>query len=563
MQLASAPARRPERATRKAERGTLWWALAGIVGAGLVIELCWLVLTPLSFRMTHGAEYTQTLLFEHSTLSGWLDGLLPLAVRLAPAIQQQSTYIDPQLNTLVGIFVLTSAAYLACVCLLDRVGSSGSRLAVVVVVLFALVFPLTLVPMPGLLTTDPFSYVMYGRISFIYRLNPYLVPPGAFPSDPLLGWIHPSWVMQPSVYGPLWTDLGWLMAKLGAGFSLVDQVFSYKLLANLAHLVNLGLVWWLLGRLLPAQRLTGFALYAWNPLVVFEFAGNAHNDVLMLTLLLLGLVPSAVSTRPAVRREALSAGSRAGRSGALVAEGAPSPAPFAWSAVLVWLSALVKFTSGLVSLFLLVAWLRTRPRVRSMAAVAVALLSLTLLVSWRWLEWPDALTPLVQAASGSFYGNSLVDLVGTSLGNRDLAKLLTRGLFLVYLAWEIRQVWRASDTVRAVLTASVRGLTAVLVLVLTWVLTWYFTWPLTLAVFLGWRTTLTRVVVALSLTCLPFIYLKHYWGDAMPDALALLYLAPLVGLALRRPSSRARTLPSAPPAVRQTGPAPQVPGPGV
>jgi hypothetical protein len=228
----------------------------------------------------------------------------------------------------------------------------------------------------------------------------------------------------------------------------------------------------------------------------------------------------------------------------------------------VWLSALVKFTSGLVSLFLLVAWLRTRPRVRSMAAVAVALLSLTLLVSWRWLEWPDALTPLVQAASGSFYGNSLVDLLGTTLGSRDLAKLLTRGVFVVYLAWEVRQVWRAQDSLHAVITASARALLLVLVLVLTWVLTWYFTWPLALAVFLGWRNRLTRVVVVCSLTCLPFIYLKHYWGDAMPDALTLLYLVPLLGLAVRRPSSRARTSPSAVPGARQTAPAPRVPEPG-
>ena len=549
MQPASALARGPrlKRGTRHAARleGTrsvarFWpWPLAGLVGAGLAIELCWLVLTPLSFRMTHGAEYTQTLLLEHPLLAGWLDGLLPLAVRLAPAIQQQSTYIDPQLNTLVAIFVVTSAAYLAALMVLDRL-VVPSRAALLVVVGFGLVFPLSLVPMPGLLTTDPFSYVMYGRIAFIYRLNPYLVPPGAFPSDPLLGWIHPSWVMQPSVYGPLWTDLSWLMAKLGAWIELdlVDQVSAYKLVANAAHLVNLGLVWWLLGRLLPAQRLTGFAMYAWNPLVIFEFAGNAHNDALMLTFLLLGLAPLARQARGAL----------------------------AWSALLVWLGALVKFTGGVVSLFCLVAWARGR-RLTSLAALGLGLLALTLVVSWRWLPGPDALQPLVQYASGSIYGNSLVDLLGSLLGSRDLAKLLTRLVFLAYLGWEVRQVWRAAAqgtqaTTRAVIAASVRALLAVLVLVLTWVLTWYFTWPLALAVFLGWRSTLTRVVVAVSLTCLPFIYLKHYWGDAMPDALGLLYLVPLVGLALRRPSTRARTAPSTAPGARQTAPAPRLPEPG-
>jgi hypothetical protein len=493
---------------------TRLWPLISLVCAGLVIELCWLVLTPLSFRMTHGAEYTQTLLLEHPLLAGWLDGLVPLAVRLAPAAQQQSTYIDPQLNTLAAIFVVTSLAYLAAVVLLDRLAVQ-SRLEVALVVGFALLFQLSLLPMPGFLTTDAFSYVMYGRISFIYRLNPYLVPPGAFPNDPLLGWIHPSWVMQPSVYGPLWTDLGWLMAKLGASVSLVDQVFSYKLLMNLAQVVNLGLVWLLLGRILPGQRLTAFALFAWNPLVLFEFAGNAHNDGFMLTWLLAGLVPLAVDG---------------------------GQARWAWGAGLVWLSALVKFTSGVVALFFVVAWLRGLPvkrRVASAFGLVVACGVLSLVVSQRWLPGPGALQPLVAYASGSIYGNSLVDLLGTLLGGPDLeqgrfwAKLLTRLVFLGYLAWEVRQVWRAAGqgvdpAVQAVLTASVRALLAVLLLVLTWVLTWYFTWPLALAIFLGWRSTLTRVVVACSLTCLPSIYLKHYWGDAMPDALALLYLLPIL-----------------------------------
>jgi hypothetical protein len=162
--------------------------------------------------------------------------------------------------------------------------------------------------------------------------------------------------------------------------------------------------------------------------------------------------------------------------------------------------------------------------------------------------------PLVQTAGGSFYGNSLCDLLANTLAahvfaslgpydalaaGRFWAKSLTRGLFLVYLVWEARAVWRASAlgpdaAVLATIRASVRALLTVSVLVLTWVLTWYFTWPLALAVFLGWRSTLTRVAVACSLTCLPFIYLKHYWADAMPDWLVLLYLV-LPLLALRHP----------------------------
>src|SRR5262249_544385 len=165
--------------------------------------------------------------------------------------------------------------------------------------------------LPGLFTSDIFSYVMYGHISAIYNLNPYIYPPNYFPTNPLVNgnWIHPIWFDQPSVYGPLWTTISWVIARLMAPFDdvvetvgdgsvlqvgLMDQVFIYKLLLNGVQLVNLALVWWLLGRVMPRSprgRLTAFAMYAWNPLMLFDTAGNAHNDAFMVTLLLLGVVP--------------------------------------------------------------------------------------------------------------------------------------------------------------------------------------------------------------------------------------------------------------------------------
>jgi hypothetical protein len=104
-------------------------------------------------------------------------------------------------------------------------------------------------------------------------------------------------------------------------------------------------------------------------------------------------------------------------------------------------------------------------------------------------------------------------------------------VFVVYLVAEVRHLWRLPSP-EAVLRASVRALLALLLLVLTWVLAWYFTWPLALAVFLGWRSGLARLAIAFSLTCLPFMYLKHYWGDAMPEAAVLLYVAVPLLLAL-------------------------------
>src|ERR1051326_77429 len=144
--------------------------------------------------------------------------------------------------------------------MLVDLGISAVRCAVLVIVAFEVIFQVALFLTPGLFTTDIFSYVMYGHISAIYNLNPYIYPPNYFPGNPLLDWIHPIWHDQPSVYGPLWTVIGWVMARLVAPLDgvtqtmpdgqvmltgLMDQVFAYKLLMNGVQVINLILVWWL------------------------------------------------------------------------------------------------------------------------------------------------------------------------------------------------------------------------------------------------------------------------------------------------------------------------------
>src|SRR5919201_4611261 len=111
--------------------------------------------------------------------------------------------------------------------------------AVVLVVFFEVVSQVLLFVTPGLYTTDIFSYVMYGQISAIYNLNPYIYPPNYFPGNELLNWIHPIWHDQPSVYGPLWTDLAWVFARVIQPLELYQQVLAYKILMNVVQLINL------------------------------------------------------------------------------------------------------------------------------------------------------------------------------------------------------------------------------------------------------------------------------------------------------------------------------------
>jgi hypothetical protein len=403
---------------------------------------------------------------------------------------------------------------------------------------------------------------MYGHISAIYNLNPYIYPPNYFPGNPLLDWIHPIWHDQPSVYGPLWTVIGWVMARVVAPLDgvtqtmpdgqvmqtgLMDQVFAYKLLMNGVQVINLVLVWWLLGRVMagkPRARLAAFVVFAWNPLMLFDAAGNAHNDALMVTLLLLAVVP-------------------------LVWRKGSTPSNAAWllGTLCVGLSALIKYTTGLVGLFYIVPWARRlagwRARVVWVGGSAALVAAISYVLFLPWLDLPRALEPIMVAAGGKswMYSNWAPDLLALTISDQWLdpngltpdvtqalvrfwAKAITRGMFVIYLGWELVRLWRiAGDASRSlvepILEASVRAFVVLILLVLTWVLEWYWMWPLASATLLGWRHMLTKLVVGYTLTSLPIFYVHHYWSTNMPGVLVLVYalpplLMPLIGWAYGR-----------------------------
>jgi hypothetical protein len=493
---------------------------------------------------------------------------LVLGNTLAPGLEmpgfQGPASLDVVVNSMVMVFVIGGLGYLAAILLIDS-GVSAIRGAVFVIVGFVVLFQVTLFLTPGLFTTDIFSYVMYGHISAVYSLNPYIYPPNYFPGNPLLNWIHPIWHDQPTVYGPLWTGIGWLMAQATASLpdltttlddgtvlnvGLMDQVFAYKLLMNVVQLVNLALVWWLLGRIMrdkPRARLVAFTVFAWNPLMLFDAAGNAHNDTLMVTLLLLGLIPLALRAQPSNR-------------------------DWLVGNVFVALSALIKYTTGLVGLFYIVPWARRLPSWRSrvvwIGGTGVIVGAITTALFWPWLD-PRAFEPMLVAASGKpwMFTNWAPDLVALTADRwldpstiddpaalhetvRTWAKVITRLIFAVYMAWEVVRLWRIAghrdrSVLEPILEASARAFTVLILVVLTWVLEWYWMWPLALVTLLGWRRMLTKVVVGYTLTSLPVFYVHHYWSTNMPGGLILLYalpplLLPVVDWAWRRWSPRAR-----------------------
>jgi hypothetical protein len=324
----------------------------------------------------------------------------------------------------------------------------------------------TLLWLPGLFSQDVFSYIAYGRLAAQYDLNPYIWPPSVL-RDPVVPWVAEIWRTYASPYGPVWVNVQWLLAAITGGLAIADQALVYRLLANVLLLANIALAWRLLGRLTPlspAQRTTALAALAWNPLLLFEVAGNAHNDVLMVTFSFLGLLLLRHSSR-----------------------GLLSGVAFA-------LGTLVKYLSGPGLLWVAVAsaarvaaWQRRAMRVAVIGIVAVAIVLAT---AAPWLELPDSLDPLVTETANVGYVNSLPDMLVVMVSERSgvpldpartFERVLVLAAFAIYLIWESRRVW--CDPGRMTIArALVRSSLLYVLLVSTSMQTWYLCLPVSIGV---------------------------------------------------------------------------------
>ena len=192
-------------------------------------------------------------------------------------------------------------------------GSHSGRGALRRILFFTVLFLAVLFVVHGALSSDLFSYVSYGRIFAIYGDNPLVNAPADYAWSDRAKWIQwVYWKETPSVYGPVWLWLAAGIAKVAQAIDndLVTHLLGHKLLASLAHLLNVVLVWKVAGlalrkypallgatarskpdsdNRLAALRIAATVTYAWNPLVVLEFGANGHNDVLLVTFVLAAL----------------------------------------------------------------------------------------------------------------------------------------------------------------------------------------------------------------------------------------------------------------------------------
>ncbi len=152
-------------------------------------------------------------------------------------------------------------------------------------ILIGLIFVFT----PAMLSHDLFVYADYGHTIVAHGANLYFVPPAAVSHD-LITQLD-DWKTSIAAYGPLWLYVCSFLALL-LGNNPWHYIFGFRLLGLAAHLLNVLLIILILRRAGCTRRtiLLGTWLYAMNPLVLLESSFGAHNDIMMATFLLLGIL---------------------------------------------------------------------------------------------------------------------------------------------------------------------------------------------------------------------------------------------------------------------------------
>jgi hypothetical protein len=199
---------------------------------------------------------------EHGGWPGWLAG---------PFHRLDFVLLPPRGALLLVAMLGCYLVVLACA----RAGAISARAGIATVIAAHLIFLLG----PPLFSADVFGYVDYARLLVVHGLDPYVHGAADAARDPVVPFVR--WHDIPTPYGPLFTlgsaPLAWL--------SVPVALWAWKALATSLSLACCALVWRIAQRrgLPPGPALLFVGL---NPLLLAYGVGGAHNDFLLLALML-------------------------------------------------------------------------------------------------------------------------------------------------------------------------------------------------------------------------------------------------------------------------------------
>jgi hypothetical protein len=309
-----------------------------------------------------------------------------------------------------------------------------SRLVGAVVLMLAVLAPPSLSP-------DVYAYVGYARLAVVHHLNPYLATQKTLialhdVTAPFLRWPIAS------PYGPLWTLLCMAVEWPLRFAPTALAVIALKLIGALAVLFLAEGGRRLAQHLAPGTGPRAYLALAFNPLLLVEGVGNAHNDIVMMAGVVWALVFAARGS-------------------------------FLWSFAFVGVFAAVKFLPVLLAPWLLLVAARRQPLATQLRlAVMGAALAVSPSILGYTAFWHGAGTFTGLRSRWSIFDG------GNSASHPAITALVPLAGYGVLSIWIAR-----GDLGRVVRAWIVESLLVFLFVTGIW-FPWYLTWPWTAALVL-------------------------------------------------------------------------------
>ncbi len=174
------------------------------------------------------------------------------------------------------------------------------------VILVVAIWAVPLLLAPPLFSRDVYTYAGQGEM-VSHHIDPYTYGPGVLGSTPFSTLPDSVWSNDPSPYGPTFLSIDGLLAE-ASGHKILPDIVLLRLLevAGLALIVAATPT---LARSMKRDPAEAVLLGAGSPLALLTLIAGAHNDALMLGLLMAGLaVAKRFGTVPGIVLCALAAG---------------------------------------------------------------------------------------------------------------------------------------------------------------------------------------------------------------------------------------------------------------
>ena len=133
-------------------------------------------------------------------------------------------------------------------------------------------------------SSDVLEYIGFGRLAALYHVSPYLHTYAELTDRfaPYVTWDDPM------PYGPVVLPV-FAIAGVVSEHHVLAAIYLIKLAWLVIHLLNAWLIYRIAQTLVPDPEYA-LVLFAFNPLILLEQIGNAHNDGLLILFGLLAIV---------------------------------------------------------------------------------------------------------------------------------------------------------------------------------------------------------------------------------------------------------------------------------